>query len=291
MSTEIGQMPIFWMRRSRRARKALRELRKRIGMEKAVAVAVAPPGASREQEKLRTATGAFSLLRRKPGEGGAPSLESGELDEAGTRKTCPALFFIFSLLCAVLGLSLLGEGLWIKAKAELAQILLDRAFAESVASGKPVKPWSWADTWPVARIAVPRLRASAIALSGGSGQALAFGPGHLAQTPKPGERGTAVFAAHRDTHFRFLGDLKVGDEITVTRDDGITFLYEMTGADIVRWDQSKIDAGAQGYNLALATCWPLDGKLGGPWRYVVHARLKPGAMFGDSEKIARAKLY
>lgn len=269
MSSGIDQMPASWMRRSRRARKALEALQHR--MAKATA----------EQNGTRTAIGSLSLSGRKSGEG----------SEAEPRKASPKLFLALSLLCAVPGIGLLGEGLWIKAKAGLAQVLLDRAFAESVASGKPVKPWSWADTWPVARIAVPRLQASAIALAGGSGQALAFGPGHLARTPKPGERGTTVFAAHRDTHFRFLGDLKVGDEIKVTRDDGITFTYETTGAEIVRWDQSKIDAGAPGYNLALSTCWPLDGQLGGPLRYVVHARLKPSAMFGDSKKIARAKLY
>ncbi|WP_371744578.1 class GN sortase [Nordella sp. HKS 07] len=266
MSAGIDEMPAFWMRRSRRARKALRELRERMGVMGDVAVV--PPDAS------RAATG-----------------ERSESNGAERRKTCPALFFIASLLCAALGMGLLGEGLWIKAKAGLAQILLDRAFAASIATGKPVKPWSWADTWPVARISVPRLQASAIALAGGSGQALAFGPGHLAQTPRPGERGTSVFAAHRDTHFRFLGDLKVGDEIRITRDDGITFTYEMTGADIVRWDQSEIDAGAAGYNLALATCWPLDGTLAGPLRYVVHARLKPTSMFGGSRHIARAGLY
>lgn len=269
MRSGIDQMPVFWMRRSRRARKAREELHHR--MAKAAA----------EENGIRTAIGSLSLTGRKSGEG----------SEAETRKAIPRLFLVLSLLCAVLGIGLLGEGLWIKAKAGLAQILLDRAFGESVATSKPVKPWNWADTWPVARIAVPRLQASAIALAGGSGQALAFGPGHLAQTPRPGERGTAVFAAHRDTHFSFLGDLKVGDEIKVTRDDGITFTYEMTGAEIVRWDQSKIDAGAPGYNLALATCWPLDGQLGGPLRYVVHARLKPSAMFGDSKRIARANLY
>lgn len=279
MSAEIDQMPAYWMRRSRRARKALRELRERMGVMGLVAVIPADASGA--------ATGVFTLPGRMPGEGGERSEPAG----AERRKTCPALYFIVSLLCAMLGVGFMGEGLWIKVKAELAQILLDRAFAESIATGKPVKPWSWADTWPVARIAVPRLQASAIALAGGSGQALAFGPGHLAQTPKPGERGTTVFAAHRDTHFRFLGDLKVGDEIKVTRDDGVTFTYEMTGADIVRWDQSEIDAGAMGYNLALATCWPLDGRLGGPLRYVVHARLKPSAMFGDSKKIARANLY
>ena len=46
-------------------------------------------------------------------------------------------------------------------------------------TGRPVKPWSWADTWPVARIIVPRIGRSAIALAGASGQALAFGLGVL----------------------------------------------------------------------------------------------------------------
>jgi sortase A len=189
---------------------------------------------------------------------------------------------LMASLCALTGAALCGQGLWIKAKAVLAQILLERAFAESIVTGQPVKPWRWADTWPVARVSVPRLKASSIVLAGSSGQALAFGPGHLDQTPAPGERGTAVFAAHRDTHFRFLADLKPGDEIKVIRDDGITFTYEMTAAEIVRWDQSNIDARAQGHNLALATCWPLDGTLRGPLRYVVHARLKPTTMFGHT---------
>ena len=49
-----------------------------------------------------------------------------------------------------------ARALWIHAKALLAQVLLERAFAASLATGGAVKPWSWADTWPVARIEVPR---------------------------------------------------------------------------------------------------------------------------------------
>jgi sortase A len=179
-------------------------------------------------------------------------------------------------LAAVL---LLGEGLWIKAKAELAQILLERAFSQTIASRQPVKPWRWADTWPVARISVPRLRASAIALESGSGQAMAFGPGHLVESARPGERGTAVFAAHRDTHFAFLKDVKDGDEILVTRDDGLTFTFVATGTEVVRYDRSGITVNGQGRYLVLATCWPFDGKVGGPLRYVVHAKLKEGRLF------------
>src|SRR5262245_43828274 len=67
-----------------------------------------------------------------------------------------------SLLIAVLGLVLVAQGLWMPAKAQLAQILLERAFVETVETGDNVKPWSWADTWPIARIEVKRLNANAI---------------------------------------------------------------------------------------------------------------------------------
>jgi sortase A len=48
---------------------------------------------------------------------------------------------------------------------------------DEIASGKVVKPWPWADTWPVARIAVPRLSVQAVVLAESSGQALAFAGG------------------------------------------------------------------------------------------------------------------
>ncbi|WP_163583610.1 sortase domain-bontaining protein, partial [Klebsiella pneumoniae] len=66
-------------------------------------------------------------------------------------------------------------------------------------------------TEPVARLSF--LGHGSIALRGGSGQALAFGPGHLDGTPEPGEPGTAVYAAHRDTHFAGLGGLRPGDAV------------------------------------------------------------------------------
>jgi sortase A len=174
---------------------------------------------------------------------------------------------------ALAGLWLIGDALYIRAKAMVAQVLLDRAFVAELASGAIVKPWSWADTWPVARIEVPRLKARAIVLAGGSGQALAFGPGHLERTPEAGEPGTAVYAAHRDTHFAFLGRVEAGDEIVVTRRDGATARFRVTRTQVVRWDSSGIDSAAPGRHLALVTCWPLDSATSGPLRYVVHADL------------------
>jgi sortase A len=159
------------------------------------------------------------------------------------------------------------------AKARLAQVLLERAFVQTIETGDNVKPWSWADTWPIARIEVKRLNANAIVLHGSSGQALAFGPGHLDNTPDAGGAGTVVYSAHRDTHFRFLKDVVVGDDIDVTRRDGTLYRYRVTHFSVVHWDQSGIDPFADGHNLVLVTCWPLEDKFPGPMRYLVHARL------------------
>jgi len=178
------------------------------------------------------------------------------------------------LLLALAGLLLVGHGAYIHAKAYVAQILLERAFAETLVTGQVTKPWSWADTWPVGRIAINRLHVSAIVLAGSSGQALAFGPGHVEQTADAGERGVAVYAAHRDTHFRFVKDVVIGDEIAVTRSDGRTFSYRVDGTSVVRFDASGIDATSRGHELVLSTCWPFEAVTGGPERFLVHAVLE-----------------
>lgn len=177
---------------------------------------------------------------------------------------------------AALGLILIGQASFIHVKALVAQVLLEKAFAESIATGKPIRPWSWADTWPVARVEVARLGASSIVLNGASGQALAFGPGHVDATPLPGDPGWSVLSAHRDTHFAYLGDVEVGDIVDVTRSDGRRFKFRVTGTRIVRWDQSGIDPNAVGTGLVLSTCWPLTARTQGPLRYLVYAEAVDG---------------
>jgi sortase A len=166
-----------------------------------------------------------------------------------------------------------GNSIWIFAKAQLAQVLLERAFSQSILMGKPVKAWSWADTYPVARIKINRINAEAIVLNGSSGEAMAFGPGLVNETARPGTRGTSVMAAHRDTHFSFLKNVQIGDLIEVQRDDGLSFTYRATNMRIVDWNKSGIDAHAAGFNLVLATCYPFDAITHGPKRYVVEAEL------------------
>ena len=184
-----------------------------------------------------------------------------------------SLLNLLSALCLGLSLFLFGQSAWIFVKAQLAQVLLERAFSQSIVSGQPVKAWGWADTWPVARIEIQRIQASAIVLHGSSGEALAFGPALLNETSRIGERGTAVISAHRDTHFAFLKDVVVGDRISITRDDGLVFTYRVTGTSIVDWNKSGIDRNAAGFNLVLSTCYPFGAITHGPLRYLVQAEL------------------
>jgi sortase A len=172
-----------------------------------------------------------------------------------------------SLAVGVLGVAILAQGLWIPAKAEVAQVLLDRAFERSVASGEAQKPWPWADTVPTARIEAPRLGVSEVVLAGGSGEAMAFGPAELTGLP----HGIRVLAGHRDTHFRFMRRLERADTLMVHGIDGSTATYRVIGFAVVRWDRFAYPVVSARPLLALATCYPFDADRPGPWREVAWA--------------------
>ena len=192
---------------------------------------------------------------------------------APVRLSRRGLLNLISGLLFAASLILFGNSIYIYAKAQLAQVLLERAFSQTLLTGKPLKAWSWADTYPVARIAVDRIGAEAIVLQGASGESLAFGPALLNETARPGERGTSVMAAHRDTHFAFLQNVKLGDLITVTRDDGLLFTYRTTSMRVVEASNSGIDRHAQGFHLVLSTCYPFNAITHGAQRYLVEAEL------------------
>lgn len=163
-----------------------------------------------------------------------------------------------------------GRGLYIPAKAVVAQVLLDRAFEVSLADHLSHRPWPWADLAPVARLSVARLGVTRIVLDGGSGQALAFGPTLVPGGAAPGQPGTAVIAAHRDTHFSFMRHVDKGDIVTLQTREGLLRRYRVIGTSIVRWDRYAARDDTMGEWLDLATCYPFDAIRSGPWRYIVH---------------------
>lgn len=166
-----------------------------------------------------------------------------------------------------------GLAAWIHAKAILAQFLLETAWSETLSSQKEVKPWPWADTWPVSRLSVPRLGIDRIVLAGASGSSLAFGPGHLFGTALPGENGNVVIAGHRDTHFSFLQELKKGDEVHLQTNNGKNIPYRISEIRVIHENETHYLSQGDESILTLITCYPFNAiTAGGPMRYIVIAR-------------------
>ncbi|MEO0620777.1 MAG: class GN sortase [Pseudomonadota bacterium] len=156
-------------------------------------------------------------------------------------------------------------------KAQLGQWLLDRAWADTQ-SGNPTRPWDWADITPVARISVPRLGVSAVVLGSASGEAMAWGPGHISGTASPGKPGLSAIAGHRDTHLAFLAETKPGDEVFVETANGLTHRYVVREGLVVdsrHWTLPTRTDGPE--KLVLVTCWPFDANFQGPLRFVLYA--------------------
>jgi sortase A len=179
--------------------------------------------------------------------------------------------YLTYLLFLLAGFSL-WQGGWIEAKAWLAQALIDQAWESSETAEDRVRPWSWADTWPVAKLKVTRLDVDQTILAGVSGRTLAFGPGWSEQTTMPGGAGRSLIAGHRDTHFHFIQHLVAGDQLIVERSNGQRVHYRVSETVVVHESAAWLMGETTEQELLLVTCYPFDAIVpGGELRYVVRA--------------------
>jgi len=187
------------------------------------------------------------------------------------KRIAPSTRSLSALAILVAGVLIAAQALFIPAKAQVAQALMANAWEHQLSTGDSARPWPWADFTPAAKLAFPAQNKTVLALTDAAGESLAFGPTLMAASVKPGTRGVAVFAAHRDTHFAFIGQLKPGDPVSVEMPDGEK-TFRVTRSEVVRWNASGIQTHDNGPpRIALVTCWPLDAKMHGPMRYVVWA--------------------
>ena len=171
-----------------------------------------------------------------------------------------------------IGLVQIAKSGMIPLKAMVGQYLLDISWSETVASGAPVKPWSWADVRPAGRLSAPRLGVSAVVLDSASGEAMAWGPGHVAGTAPLGGPGLAAIAGHRDSHLAFLADLRPGDLLMLETASGQTVRYRIGEAIVVDSTQWRLPQDFSGPGrLALSTCWPFGSQEESPMRFVLFA--------------------
>jgi sortase A len=161
---------------------------------------------------------------------------------------------------------------WIHAKALLAQQLIASAWEGASAGGPARRPWPGADMRPIARLTVPARGVELFVLDNASARALAFGPAHVGGTAAPGSHGNSVLVAHRDTHFRFLQRVEMGDEVVVEAAQGRKIRYRVSEVTIMDKGEARLVDEPGAPQLTLVTCWPFDAvRAGSSLRYVVVA--------------------
>ena len=168
----------------------------------------------------------------------------------------------------LVALALAGHAGWIHGKGQLGQWLMNQAWIEAERNGEDVKtPWPGARTRPAARLVVPELEIDRLVLEGVDLPNLAWGPG-LAE----GSGGHRIIAGHRDTHFRFLGQLDRGDALELRFPDRSASRWTVESRSVVDSRERVLDLDAPGPLLTLVTCYPLDTSLRDtPHRLVVSA--------------------
>lgn len=140
------------------------------------------------------------------------------------------------------------------------------------------------------RLSIPKINLDAVVVEGTSQRELLKGPGHLEDTPAPGQNGNSVISAHRDTFFRHIYELAKGDLVTVQR-NGEIFTYEVTGKKVVDPSDLSVLQPTADSRLTLITCYPTYYVGPAPERLVVFTKRadESHAELGSSPAPARKR--
>jgi len=141
----------------------------------------------------------------------------------------------------------------------------------------------------IGRIEIPRISLSAIVVEGIGRTALRRAIGHIPGTALPGEPGNVGLAGHRDTLFRSLKDLRIGDRIRFSTTAG-DFMYVVESLRVVDPDDVKVLAASGENVLTLVTCYPFYYVGPAPKRWIVRAKqVTAGARAVDCEMMNRRR--
>jgi LPXTG-site transpeptidase (sortase) family protein len=139
---------------------------------------------------------------------------------------------------------------------------------EKAARSRPIVE---AGAW-VARLEAPTVHLSATVLEGTADATLDRGAGHIEDTPFPGEPGNVGIAGHRDTIFRPVRSLRIGDPLVLTDTDHV-YRFRITKTSIVNPEDVYVLDPAGHPTLTLVTCYPFEFIGHAPRRFIVHADL------------------
>ncbi len=133
------------------------------------------------------------------------------------------------------------------------------------------------DSYPVigqqiGTLSIPVIHRIVPIIQGTATAQLKKGAGHFLESALPGEMNNTVISGHRETAFRGIGAMKIGDLVIAETSAG-KFTYQVSGTKIV--DQSDLSVIVQSDTaiLTLTTCYPFNTPGYSPQRFIVSASL------------------
>jgi sortase A len=179
-----------------------------------------------------------------------------------------------------IGLLALGYAGFVFADSHAYQALEMKKFKQA---SRLSEPRNLVEGDVIGEIQVPRLRLNAMVVQGDSPASLRRAVGHLTKSALPGQWGNVALAGHRDTFFRPLRNIRLGDEIRFkTRER--SFEYRVESIEVVAPMDIRVLKSSTGHDLTLLTCFPIYYVGPAPKRLVVRAREVDGMM---QEQLAR----
>jgi sortase A len=149
----------------------------------------------------------------------------------------------------------------------LAARLPGEADGDTSARHSARPPGSW-----VARLEGPSVELAATVLEGSDEATLSRAAGHIEDTAFPGERGNIGIAGHRDTVFRPLRRIQVGDSLKLTTADRV-FQYRISETKVVSPEDVGVLDSTDHPAITLVTCYPFEFIGHAPRRFIVRADL------------------
>ena len=122
----------------------------------------------------------------------------------------------------------------------------------------------------IGRIEIPRVGLSAVLVEGTGRSALRRAAGHIEGTAVPGQPGNIGIAAHRDTFFRPLRNVRLNDIVTLTTLRG-KYDYRVVSTRVVSPTEVSVLNPSDEEILTLVSCYPFYFVGPAPNRFIVRA--------------------
>lgn len=183
-----------------------------------------------------------------------------------------------SILVILVGIGLIGTGGYEFTKTKIAQndslskakeVLKQDTVAIDREELPPFEPQK-GDV--VGILEIPTINAELPIVEGTDEDELEKGVGHYSGTAYPLGNDQIVLSGHRDTVFRSMGELKIGDILTIQLPYG-NFSYQIESTKIVAADDlTVIQPTAPDEVLTVTTCYPFSYVGDAPDRYIITAK-------------------